>query len=599
MLQIYTDNLATDLDEDISIDLMYENPLFTADHVPATYSLSYDLPLTTNNRQIFGNPDRITAAGDRFREHPTRILFAGIEIASGVQTIEEIGESITVNFSGSILPENIKKRLQNIEMDIIDLTGYNGSAETAKITWNGMLRTNMNDPEATFFAPPIAIKDVERMERDMDNPEDIFLNTRSMWLNAMYIRGKTYQHFLNTDERFHILKLLPAIRVWYIFDKIFGDKLTRNLFKEGEWKKLSLQSLWHPKYNLTDNEPCWTVSPEIPLPNITISLRDFMPDVLASDFIVELLKLPCASMYIKGDTFNIELNDDILNRNIVRNIRSDQLIGTPTITREAKQKYTMGYASSDEGEQPEGEITNVKTILDGIKHITSYGLSTIGPQIVTSVSVANPPQVLTAILDTTGRTPYAVKQEDMSPESVPEEDIESEESDYDMTANASIVKCVANKYWLDDNDMVEDRTWYDKILCPEIEKIGTKRGDEILLGLCQGMQSEIQQWTNGILNYYPCLSATNYGANGERFGDLSLYWNGKDGLAKRHQRFADWISKDKIVINANVLFTPLELHNLDLRDKFSLLGGRFFIRTMNVSLKKSRIEPAEVEFIET
>lgn len=133
MLQIFTDNQLTDLSDDISIDLVFENPLFSTDRIPAAYSLSYDLPLTPRNRRIFGNPDRVAAAGDRFRDHPTRILFDGIEIASGIQTIEEVGETITVNFSGSILPPTISRHLQNVEMDTLDLSGYNSNMYTAEI----------------------------------------------------------------------------------------------------------------------------------------------------------------------------------------------------------------------------------------------------------------------------------------------------------------------------------------------------------------------------------------------------------------------------------------------------------------------------------
>lgn len=83
-----------------------------------------------------------------------------------------------------------------------------------------------------------------------------------------------------------------------------------------------------------------------------------------------------------------------------------------------------------------------------------------------------------------------------------------------------------------------------------------------------------------------------------RLGDLSLYWNDEDGLGKQHKEFSEWIAKDKIVLTANVLLSPLELHDLDLRDKFHVKGRHFFIRSMNVSLKKDKIEPAEVEFIE-
>lgn len=608
MLQIYTDGQLTDLSDDISIDLTFENPLFSTDRIPAAYSLSYDLPLTPRNKTIFGNPDRVTAAGDRFRDHPTRILFDGIEIASGIQTIEEVGEAITVNFSGSILPPAINRHLQNVEMDTFDLAGYNSNHYTAEIVWDGTLRRNMKDPDAAFFAPPIAIKDVEQLERDPDNPQDLLLNTRSRWLNPMHMQAQSYLHFLKTGNWQYMLKVIPAVRVWYIFDKIFGGKLEHNIFKDGEWKKLSLQCLWHPNYNLTDNWPCWnavspSANPNNPGPDITVRLQDFMPDVSAADFVVEMLKLPCASMYIKGDTFSIESNADILNRKIVRDIRPDQLIGTPTITKEAGQEYAVGYASGDEGEQPEGEIKDVDTILDGLHYMAGRGNLTDGTGVVTSVKVKNPPQVLTAILnDTGGRTPYALKQEDMPATETSDDTTEEDDSgSYDMTVNAKVVRCVANRYWLNDDDMNHYGNWGDKILCPEIEALGTKRGDEMLIGLWQGMQSEIRQWYSQGQSYnsYPYLSATNYGANGERLGDLSLYWNGEDGLAKRHKKFCDWISKDKVVLTVLILLSALELHNLDLRDKFAVLGRHFFMRSLRVSLKKLRIEPAEADLVES
>lgn len=353
MLQIYVDDRPIDLSDDISIDLVFENPLFSSDRIPATYSMSYDLPLTPRNRQVFGNPDRVAAAGDCFRERPARILFAGLEIASGMLTIEEVSDVITVNFSGSVLPAALNRKLYKVEMDKIPLS-YNGdyALETSMTVWDGILRRNMTDPDAPFFAPPVAVKDVEWLERAPDNPEDFLLNTRARWINPMDLHNRTYEHYLkNAEKRFYLLKILPAVRVWYIFDKIFGDKLERNVFKEGEWKKLSLQTLWHPSYNITDNLPCWSKDTDAwGNDGYAVRLQEFMPDVWSADFVVEMLKLPCASMYVRGDNFVIESNADVLNRDVVRDIRPDRLIGTPVISREARQRYTAGFADSEEGE---------------------------------------------------------------------------------------------------------------------------------------------------------------------------------------------------------------------------------------------------------
>ncbi|WP_156877465.1 hypothetical protein [Rikenella microfusus] len=70
------------------------------------------------------------------------------------------------------------------------------------------------------------------------------------------------------------------------------------------------------------------------------------------------------------------------------------------------------------------------------------------------------------------------------------------------------------------------------------------------------------------------------------------------GLAKLHTRFREWIERDKLVVTGKAHFTVLELHEFDLWDKYCTLGRRFSIRTMNVSLKKNRIEPAEIELVE-
>ena len=239
MLQIYTDNRLIDFSDDISVDLVFENPLLTTDRILATYSLSYGLPLTPRNREIFGNPDR-AATGNRFWDHPIRILFAGIEIASGVQTIEEVSnKAITVNFSGSVLPDCIDRKMNKAPLGEVVLSYYSSgqdSEQIAIIDYDGQLRENQVADNAPFVACPIAVKDSgETSERDPNNPEDSFLTTRKSFVNLVD-QHLNYIHFRQgTDGKRYMPKILPAIKVWYLFERIFGEKLERNVFKEGEW----------------------------------------------------------------------------------------------------------------------------------------------------------------------------------------------------------------------------------------------------------------------------------------------------------------------------------------------------------------------------
>ncbi|WP_304709036.1 hypothetical protein [uncultured Rikenella sp.] len=584
MLQIYVDDRPIDLSDDISIDLVFENPLFSSDRIPATYSLSYDLPLTPRNRQVFGNPDRVAAAGDRFRERPARILFAGLEIASGVQTIEEISGVITVNFSGSVLPAALNRKLYHVEMDKIPLS-YNGSfaQETSMVVWDGILRENMKDPDAPFFAPPLAIKDAEPVEPDPDNPEDSFLTTRRSFVNLVD-QSLNYIHFRQGSGNWYMLKILPAVKVWYLFDKIFGDRLERNIFKEGEWSKLCLQTLWHPDYKLTDNLPPWTPDKDAwGKPGYAVWLRDFMPDVWSADFVVEMLKLPCASMYVRGDRFSIESNTDVLSRNVVRDIRLEEGY---TISREAGQKYVLGHSeASNDLEPADVEIRETSSVVEGMKVMD-------GSVYVSAFRSRYPPQVLQADSESVPHLTI-VKAYRAEEEEAEESDVE-EPATYDMTIQAQVVQCNVHRWLYNDADLEGDRV--ERFYIPEIERIEAKRPDTILLGLYQGIHDAIRY--HGETWHYPYMSSSNYNAYGEKLGELSLDRDRLSEFSARHTAFKQWIERDKLVITGQTYFTALDLHELDLRDKFTFHGRRFFIRTMNISLKKNTIEPAEVELVE-
>lgn len=586
MLQIFTDNQLTDLSEDVSIDLTFENPLFTTDRIPAAYSLSYDLPLTPRNRAIFGNPDRVAAAVDRFRDHPTRIMHSGIEIISGVQTIEEVtAQAITVNFSGSVLPEWIDKKMHKAPLGEVVLSYYLSGQDSEQIAitdYDGQLRGNQTAENPAFVACPIAIKDSgEVVERDPDNPEDTFLTTRKSFVN-LTDQSNNYIHMIQgTGGKRYMLKILPAVKVWYLFEQIFGDKLDRNVFKEGEWTKLCLQTLWHPKYRLTDNLPPWRSEMQAGINKKIILWADFMPDVTVADFVVELLKLPGCTMFIRGDRFSVEYNDDILKREVYRDLKLEDGY---TISREPGQKYVLGYSNASDGEQADAEIREAASVVEGLRYMD-------GSTYISAFRSQCPPQVLQADSES---VPHLTVVKAYQAEEDTGEDDDGETSTYDMTIQAEAVQCNVRRWWYNDTDL--DNSILERFYIPEIESVETKRPDTILLGLYQGIQNAIRY--QGTTWHYPYLASTNYNAYGERLGDLSLDMDTLSGLARLHKGFKAWIEKDKLTVTGNAIFTALDLHDLDLRDKYCTLGRRFLIRTMNVSLKLKRIEPAEVDLVE-
>src|SRR5690606_27976554 len=103
MLQIISNGTALDLPTDIAINMTMENPFMLEDRVPTPYSLTFELPPTPQNLQIFGYPDRIgsyTSSNNYNRSIEVVIRFNGLLIATGALILTEYDRTLKVNFSG-------------------------------------------------------------------------------------------------------------------------------------------------------------------------------------------------------------------------------------------------------------------------------------------------------------------------------------------------------------------------------------------------------------------------------------------------------------------------------------------------------------------
>ncbi|MEG1588630.1 MAG: hypothetical protein RR354_04785, partial [Mucinivorans sp.] len=118
----------------------------------------------------------------------------------------------------------------------------------------------------------------------------------------------------------------------------------------------------------------------------------------------------------------------------------------------------------------------------------------------------------------------------------------------------------------------------------------------LLLGTYFGRRSALMQPWFG----YPFLTSDNCDAYGFVSPyDVSLELGGERGLINAyHKRFKDWVEKNKLVLKADVLLSPLDLKNLDLKNKIHIDGRNFFIEELSVTITPRAIKPAEVTFVE-
>ena len=598
MLEIIVEGQRLELGTDTSVSLAMEQPLTSTDKVPAAYTLSFDLPRSPQNRQLLGHPERITSRNG-FEKQPARICLAGLEVAAGELSIEDVQEAITVQFVGAKFPEGIRKPLYKLDFGRIDLgpvappVADNGryiyDTSAAGLAYNELLVANLTSATADIIAAPISIADAEYLTIESPTPEDPYTNQRLFFLNAFGASARTQGrgYVMDSSRGGRISKILPAFRVGWMFERLFGDACKNNVFRE-EWRQLVLVSLWHPKYQVQDNTPVWDVADG----RVSLRFADFMPDVPANEFVAEMLKIACASLYVKGGEFTIERNEDILNRTVYRDW-NDKVMGTPAISMEPGQRYNFGYSGGDDDEVPaERVITEIGSIREMIA-ASEQADSELKTYHVTSTG-----QTFENVFDdtTANRCRYTLLKQDLGTKQ--EEGDEADDTEeFDMATNVSVLKTVPARYIGRDNDPTADidanKLFY---FVPQTAEALEERPQNLTVALWKGMSRGLVSGVPNAEQTYPYLSHCNYDAEGNRLDDVTLQLTGS--TLARHAAYKAWIEKDKMAVKAELLLTPLDLHRLDLRDKFYLKGKYFFIRRLEITMTPERLEAVEAEFIE-
>jgi hypothetical protein len=98
---------------------------------------------------------------------------------------------------------------------------------------------------------------------------------------------------------------------------------------------------------------------------------------------------------------------------------------------------------------------------------------------------------------------------------------------------------------------------------------------------------------------YPYLSYHNYAPDGTRLGDLSLAWDGPDGLIENyHKEFKAWIESDRLTMYGLFLFSPNRIRELDLSKKVNVRNKLWWVKKMVIPMTKKKIEPAQVDLVD-
>lgn len=593
MLRIICDGELLDLDSDIKISLVFENPMLSDDRIPAPYSLTYELPLTPSNRRILGYPERPTTKSG-FQSRYTEISFNGIVFARGVQSIDEISDKITANFNGAVFPDNIRLGLHEQTYRAIPLgkaeLSLQGTYSNRKIleTYNDYFKSSTSLNEEKVIAPTVAIRGNEWPNKGYYR--QVLSNFINMYDSSRgYSLGETYRNSVPYGN------ILPAFHIGWLLDHLLPGLITNNFFNtdSNEWYKLHLQSMWHPAYQIKKISPIYDYDRDTQ--EASLRLADFMPSIPANDFIREILKLPCATLFIKDDQYIIEFNKDVLSRKIIHDI-NQKVIGIPSVKFEKGKKYGYGYNVEYGSIPADRTLTEVATIGQMLAdaEISSY----TDESELRTYKIIYSGQVIEAEFDenSVNKCRFTVLYQDMGGSKI--EDTATgikEMEEFDNVFNGEVLRTNLRHIIVYDSDNSPFRQFY---YVPETDPIGSSRPTSLVVGLAHGYRNSVNASAEPYIKY-PYMSHCNRDAHGIKLGNLSLQYDGEDGLMNQyHKEFRDWISMDKHRLAANVIFSVFELSKLDLRDKYYYKGVKYLIDTMTVTIKHDRIEPAEVEFIE-
>ena len=622
MFYIRVNSTYVDLPADFKIDLIIENPLFLQDRVTLPYTTSAEFPLTPGNKRLLNEPNRVNKI-DRTWEFDGTVMGYGARVLYyGMLIVQEIGGMLKWNFQASDDLSNIKKNMNDIDWgQILFGSAIDGYADnyinrtepawgdepplfygTFPATYYKSVWESVRDDEADYTIG--AIKTAEEQIPTIFNSSDELVYVNALFgQNGFFnpsgnyyglIMAKEYDPITGIASRKSHSPMFPQLRAYYFFKQLLGLTDDRNPFSSPDLRKVVMTSHFHPNLRddlvqkwagiILDNAyPASASASE----GWFLKLASYQPASSASEVMKSLMNLVCATLFRNQSAseayFELKLNRDIIADTSF--INWDAQLGTKLIiSRESPQTYVYGYNDYDEDEAPvapEFILTTIEALIAAPVELETgeqvYFIQTTGQLILKKLSPkaeASDPDVFT----------YEVKHSGLNGS--------SGASGFDIRSALAPMKMKPTVN-LDElfNTIARPSTLaYMPIYSGEKSKSYTPH-----FMLYWGNRNNP---LNGILNM-PHLSYHNYDAAGDRMGDISLQWNGPDGLIENyHKYFKEWVESSRLKAYGEFILSPHFLKDLDLSKKVLVRGKLWWIQKIQVGMSRKKIEPARVDLIE-
>lgn len=601
MIELIVENRAClDLPDNIEISIVDENPMFMEDRIPAPYSLDFEVPATMRNLELFGFPTRLASVNLK-RKLSAELRFYSMVIGRGEVLLLENEKTLKLQFKGSLEHENINKDLNQLDLGEKDY----GTCQSFRIHpyinyYSQDFFNYRNDIEnqglnpTDFVMAPVKIKDENEYKSQGYStlykiPYNQYIN---YWETTYYGTPNFYPEY--NGKIMPIMMPFPFL--WKVIEQGFGGQLLNNPFATGDLKKLVLISQTHKHFfkDLLFKSLFESFSYSLPLidqyassgnEQLKFAVKSFQQAYAFKSFLKNILKIFSMTAF-PGNKYSLEFNNDIFDRNIITKL-DDKLTGDLQVYYEDGKDYKFTY--SDYGESEVEEISiGIMSQMFGLYKNLNQNFSTVFRDTAAGGIYELKGQFtgLYNFLEFTAdikKSPLAIKKTSSS-KSVYE--ITSEVSPLDMN-----IHLTGNKF-NNPNDFNTLGFEQRHVFVPEIELKEKEAPPRIMFygGMARNFENNGQ---------YPYLMAHHTDHFGVQRLNTSLHPEGNGGLIQKfHGKYKQWVEKDKKKVRGLFKLTPLEIKNLNIRDKIHLKGRLFYILKKEYSIKHKGVSLVDMELVE-
>lgn len=592
MLQVRSSGEILDVKPRQEISLTFDNPFFETDHIPVALSTPIAFPLTEQICRVFQfAPAMLMAPG--VKKLTAELLMNGACICRGSLLFDEYSDDgLSYTFIGAEFDETAAGKLSDLRWpDYLD------------VAFSTLVKNGRSGAYQDFGLPQI-------MRKDYAGTSEYRTSTDNNKYPDCSVTDK-YANWLATDSPF----VVPAVRVLRILEKIipgvaiFGYDLNR-LFDH-----LAILGL-HKNKDVNNRFGVVGTSypnrrPEAPPLRCSFDLGDTLPDMSSADFVVNLLKMTCSTLFCEGRNYYIRSNKDILASHQAIDW-TDKVADSYSCVSQEGQGYSFSFQSTgdtyqtanpdDPSQLEESEETTalveVHSMMEAISKVRASDDLISLRHVPTGDIISGWRQQAYLYYYLRGssynRTAWhtmktAVPLTDVAHQSGfdPVELAAAPEAQtYDCAVAFQVPRCVPTEIYHTSTVAIDGSINMVVGLCSmtpvlDLPSIGGTRSDTVYIGLLLD---------NNFVDkgVYFTRPTAYIDPGSEVVSDLTLAIEGENGLYEKfHKEFAEWLQKPQNPRKVDLDLSATDISGLKLWNKYLMYNQEWLIKSLEILLDTS------------